>query len=1033
MKRLFLFLLVLFLHIFLYSQPITLIFTGQDSQSQYLQLNRAVITNVTQNWQETIYYPDTILLLQNNVSIDENESEFPLLFQLFQNNPNPFNGITDVNLHVVETGPVTLEITDVNGRIVKTAYTPSLQAGTHQFHISVANAGLYFLTAHQNGATSSIKMINNGGTANNIEYTGTTSTTPITTIHRGMVNNPYSIGDVMRYVGYSMVCGTLKQSQMVETHLLQSETIVLPFEVEQSLPTITTSPVINILQTSATSGGTVFDEGCGAVSARGICWNNTPHPTISDFNATNGSGTGTYSVSMTGLAQNETYYVRAFATNSVGTAYGNEISFSTLSCSDSLVTTTASICQGDSYSWRGNTYAASGIYADTVAKGDGCSILYQLQLSVNQQYNTAQADAFCPGSSYFWHGQNLTTTGIYTDTLTSIAGCDSIVTLTLTLHSTYFVTEYDTISIGNTLLWHGQSLTAEGIYLDTLSSVHGCDSICQLYLTVNSTCPAAQDVDGNTYSTKQYGSQCWMTENLRTTRYANNTSIPLGSVSSTVVAYRYNPNDNSNNVSTYGYLYNWQAVTKGINSEDYPLQGICPKGWHVPTSAEWNTLFNYMQTQSAYYCSYSSYTGQAMASSSSWIASTATCTIGYNLTSNNASGFNIPPAGLHHGYGGMYFGEYAYYWTATQTETTTADCIYGNNNDRKFYLYASNWGTQYGFSMRCIYGNGGELKVTTASAVRDYGDVTATCGGTVHVDGGDAVTARGICWSTSPTPTLSNCLGYTTDGTGIGNFTSTITGLQPATTYYVRAYATNVYGTIYGQQETILSTEEALPCPGTPTVTDVNGNTYQTVKIGSQCWMAENLRATNYANGTQIVYGGTNTSTGTGYYYYVNNSNANTSTYGLLYNWAAIMNGANSSSSNPSGIQGICPTGWHLPSKLEYDELTDYMQTISSYYCTTSSYIAKAMASTSGWKTWSVNCTIGNNQNTNNASNFNVYPSGKMETGTFVEFSENAYLWSCTQLTNAKAYTQDLDYILYSTFLLSKDKDLGCSVRCVKN
>jgi uncharacterized protein (TIGR02145 family) len=105
------------------------------------------------------------------------------------------------------------------------------------------------------------------------------------------------------------------------------------------------------------------------------------------------------------------------------------------------------------------------------------------------------------------------------------------------------------------------------------------------------------------------------------------------------------------------------------------------------------------------------------------------------------------------------------------------------------------------------------------------------------------------------------------------------------------------------------------PCPGAPTVEDIDGNVYQTLQIGDQCWMASNLNTTRNPSGvgiTRICY---------------SNTPSNCELYGGLYNWSTMMNGSASSSGNPSGVQGICPTGWHVPSDAEWTELTDYLTT----------------------------------------------------------------------------------------------------------
>ena len=92
-----------------------------------------------------------------------------------------------------------------------------------------------------------------------------------------------------------------------------------------------------------------------------------------------------------------------------------------------------------------------------------------------------------------------------------------------------------------------------------------------------------------------------------------------------------------------------------------------------------------------------------------------------------------------------------------------------------------------------------ELATIVTDSVTNITTSSAVCGGNVTSDGGSTVTSRGICWSISPNPTIDN--NKTTDGNGVGEFTSDITGLTNGTTYYVRAYATNSKGTAYGEEK----------------------------------------------------------------------------------------------------------------------------------------------------------------------------------------------------------------------------------------
>ena len=217
------------------------------------------------------------------------------------------------------------------------------------------------------------------------------------------------------------------------------------------------------------------------------------------------------------------------------------------------------------------------------------------------------------------------------------------------------------------------------------------------------------DIDGNVYKTVKLGNQVWMAENLRTTRYADGRKIPLGTTTSDDVAYRYYPDDNSANVSTYGYLYNWAAVMKGASSSDANpsgVQGICPDGWHVPSDAEWTELENYVSSQSQYVCGgyedyyiYEDNIAKALASEEGWNSSTDNCDVGYNPIANNATGFSARPAGFYNGYYN-YFGDNAYFWSAAQ---------YYSNYAYNRYLGCDNAVVSrninyksYGYSVRCI-------------------------------------------------------------------------------------------------------------------------------------------------------------------------------------------------------------------------------------------------------------------------------------------------------------------------------------------
>jgi hypothetical protein len=181
------------------------------------------------------------------------------------------------------------------------------------------------------------------------------------------------------------------------------------------------------------------------------------------------------------------------------------------------------------------------------------------------------------------------------------------------------------------------------------------------------------------------------------------------------------------------------------------------------------------------------------------------------------------------------------------------------------------------------------IPTLTTSLVTEITSTTASCGGAISSDSGADVTSKGICWSTNQNPTISD--NKTADGSGAGSFTSNLASLIPNLVYYVRAYATNTAGTGYGNSvsfKTIL-------------VTDVDGNVYHAIKIGTQIWMLENLKVTKYNDGSSIPLV-TDTTTWSNlstpaYCWYNNDLATNKDTYGALYNWYAVNSG------------NLCPTG----------------------------------------------------------------------------------------------------------------------------
>ena len=221
-------------------------------------------------------------------------------------------------------------------------------------------------------------------------------------------------------------------------------------------------------------------------------------------------------------------------------------------------------------------------------------------------------------------------------------------------------------------------------------------------------------------------------------------------------------------------------------------------------------------------------------------------------------------------------------------------------------------------------------------------------------------------------------------------------------------------------------------------VTDQNGNTCKTVIIGTQTWMAENLKVTTYNDGTLIPNVTDDDTwanlTTAAQCTYNNTTNADTiARYGRLYNWYAVDSASN-------GSKNICPKGWHVPSNAEWDTLQTYL--IANGYnndgTTTGNKIAKSLADTTGWNTSEAEEAIGNNPLTNNSSGFSALPGGYRYgiTGNYNNynnFGNYSGWWSSSADDLRGAYKWYLYYIYSDLIGQTDDEQFGFSVRCVKD
>ncbi len=227
----------------------------------------------------------------------------------------------------------------------------------------------------------------------------------------------------------------------------------------------------------------------------------------------------------------------------------------------------------------------------------------------------------------------------------------------------------------------------------------------------------------------------------------------------------------------------------------------------------------------------------------------------------------------------------------------------------------------------------------------------------------------------------------------------------------------------------------------TGTVEDYDGNIYKTVKIGSQWWMAENLKTTHFSDGSEINLienneNWENLGFSENAYCYYNNSLANAGNYGVLYNWTAAMNSTESSELTPSNVRGVCPAGWHLPSDGEWIILE--MELGMSY---DEAWLVGWRGTNEGSKLKAKEGWYSNGNGTN-SSGFSALPAGiRSGNGLFSDVGKTTYFWTATEYFNITTYAfnRNLDYNqsgigwFRASHYYGFPKEFGFSVRCVKD
>lgn len=765
-----------------------------------------------------------------------------------------------------------------------------------------------------------------------------------------------------------------------------------------NLQGVTTNPITSVSINAAISGGTIVSDGGALITAKGICWSTTSNPTLSDSITTDSAGMGNFTSNLSGLIGGTTYYVRAYASNIAGTAYGNQQSFVTFSALLPTLTTiiptsinaTSATSGGNILDNGGAPVTARGVCwsattnptvalstKTTDSSGNGTFISSLTGLTPGTTYYARAYATNNSGSAYgneFMFTTPANIPSISTTTITSItlnsAICGGNVTNTGGAAVTargicWSITPNPTITDSKTINGTGTgtfsgSLTGLSANTTYYARAYATNNIGTAYGNELTFTTKVTDYDGNSYDAITIGSQVWMKQNLKTSHYLNGDLIPTVTDAAawstlTTGAYCYF-NNLATNGTTYGKLYNWYAVMDS--------RKLCPTNWRVPSDNDYTILQNQLGGWDS--CA----VRLKESGTSHWTSPN---------TANNSSGFTALPGGFNY-YGTFYdMGAIGYFWTSTDYSSFEAYRIQIYQED----FYNSSFDKVTGGSVRCVKGLSATLTTSAVSGITQNG---ASCGGNITADGGLPVSERGICWSTTVNPTIAN--NHTTENNGLGSFTANISGLINNTTYFVRAYATNGAGTVYGNEVSFTTLLSQF--------TDIDGNGYDTIHIGNQIWMKQNLKTNHFRNGDSIANVTANTTwqslTSSAYCNYENNA-AYVSTYGRLYNWYSTVDTRN-----------LCPTNWHVPSDAEWTTLTTYL----------------GGESVAGSKLKEIDF-------------INVYGGWRYSSGSFMSLNDASYWWSTDEYSTTRALRRRMFTSYTYVEKANSDKPNGYSVRCIKD
>ena len=543
------------------------------------------------------------------------------------------------------------------------------------------------------------------------------------------------------YIRYSV---SNKYSTMVATEVKAFTTKDKP-RIE--LPSVSTAEITQITINSAVAGGNVTSDGGASVTERGVCVATIANPTTSNMKITAGSGTGEYTCNLTGLQANTTYYVRAYAINSKGTAYGEQVSFTTnravvlpsvITSTITQITETSAVAGGNVTSDGNASVTERGVVYSTVS--------------------------------------NPVINNIYHTTITSGSGTGSFsVNLTnLVEGTTYYVRAYAVNSAGVSYGEEVSFMTNEQSSTPNDGAENG-HAYVDLGLSVKwATC----NVGAN--APEEYGDYFAWGETTTKSTYSWSTYKYCNGSYTTLTKY--------NNSSSYGSVDNKTQLELSDDAAAVNWGG----NWRMPTDAEMTELRNNCTWTWTTQNGVNGYKVTSNSNGNSIFLPAA----GYRGNSD----LNLAGSVGFYWSSSLYMGNpvraYYVYFNSSNVDRYSEGGRYCGRSVRPVLGENEDIAAM--------------VPSVTTAAITQITHSTAVAGGNVTSDGGASVTERGVVYSTVSNPVINNIYHTTiTSGSGIGSFSVNLTNLVEGTTYYVRAYAVNSAGVSYGEEVSFTTNEQS--------------------------------------------------------------------------------------------------------------------------------------------------------------------------------------------------------------------------------